>query len=186
MKRKEMSFNLSAEEVPGEDTAPWGINDKGDIVGNYYPEDGSLHGFLFSGGVYTKIDLPAACSTNPNSINDAGVIVGDYGVGDCAGGTEEHHGFLLRDDTFVTIDDPNGVYQFVTVLRGINAQGNVVGDYGGNDGACHGFLMQKGVFTDIDFPGALGTRAFGINARGWIVGDYFDANWVRHGFLATK
>ncbi len=179
---------------PGEDTAPWGINDKGDIVGNYYPEDGSLHGFLLSRGVYTKIDLPGACSTNPGSINDAGDIVGDYsidyfGEGNCAAERMEYRGFLLKDGTFTAIEHPNGLPgpgQYPTVPRGINAQGDVVGTCDSVDGGTHGFLMQKGVFTDIDFPDAVFTRPSAINARGWIVGDYRDTSGVRHGFLATR
>jgi probable HAF family extracellular repeat protein len=34
------------------------INAAGQIVGNYNDSSGGLHGFLYSGGVYTTIDAP--------------------------------------------------------------------------------------------------------------------------------
>ncbi|HTO87282.1 MAG TPA: hypothetical protein VMR54_07110 [Thermoanaerobaculia bacterium] len=164
-------------------TRPRGIHDAGDIAGDFSSPDGSVHGFLLSRGRFTQLDFPGACATLPDAINDARDIVGDYGVGTCDG-TEEHHGFRLRDSTYSTLDDPDGAYQYVTVPYGINARGRVVGTYDDAAGLTHGFLLRRGTFTDIDAPDAFGvTRCFGINVRGWIVGDYFDAAGVRHGFL---
>lgn len=174
-------------DVPGAvSTLPRGINEAGDIAGAFSPADGSVHGFVLSRGRYEQLDFPGACATLPNAINDAGDIVGDYGVGTCDG-TEEHHGFLLRDGTYTTIDDPNGAPQYVTVPYGINVRGLVVGTYSDAAGLTHGFLRHRKAFTDVDAPDALDvTRCFGISAQGWIVGDYFDAAGVRHGFLATQ
>ena len=61
---------------PGSYTA-WasGINESGQIVGYY---DG--HGFLLSGGTYTRLDVPGSYpdSTGASGINNAGQIVGSY------------------------------------------------------------------------------------------------------------
>jgi len=171
---------LRVIRVPGAAaTRARGINSWREIVGVY----SGGHGFLLRRGRFTQLDFPGACATLPNAINDARDIVGDYGVGTCDG-TEEHHGFRLRDSTYSTLDDPDGAYQYVTVPYGINARGRVVGTYDDAAGLTHGFLLRRGTFTDIDAPDAFGvTRCFGINVRGWIVGDYFDAAGVRHGFL---
>jgi probable HAF family extracellular repeat protein len=40
-----------------------GINDTGQIVGSYTASDGTGHGFLYSGGIYSNIDYPTATST---------------------------------------------------------------------------------------------------------------------------
>jgi probable HAF family extracellular repeat protein len=64
-----------------------GINDAGQIVGQYHNSSG-YHGFLYSAGTYTPIDDPlATISTVASGINAAGQIVGSYG-------SNATHGFL--------------------------------------------------------------------------------------------
>ena len=55
----------------------WGINDAGQIVGEYLVP-GIVHGFLLDvDGSYTALDVPGAIQTTVASgINNAGVIVG--------------------------------------------------------------------------------------------------------------
>jgi len=67
-----------------------GINDAGEIVGNYNDATG-WHGFVYSGGAYTTLDDPSSTSagTFARSINNNGQIVGEYGAGNVP------HGFLL-------------------------------------------------------------------------------------------
>jgi uncharacterized membrane protein len=70
-------------------TAANGINDRGQIVGQY-GDAGGLHGFLLSGGKYTTLDDPHAhFNSQARGINDSGKIVGIYG--DSRG---KEHGFL--------------------------------------------------------------------------------------------
>ena len=69
-------------------TQAFGINPRGDIVGQYVSA-GLTHGFLLSGDNFTTIDFPGATLTSPNEINPEGDIVGFYVS---AGLT---HGFLL-------------------------------------------------------------------------------------------
>ena len=59
-------------------TVAEGMNDKGDIVGAYWKDDGMMRGFLRRGSQYTPIDYPGAAMTNLNGINNAGQIVGWY------------------------------------------------------------------------------------------------------------
>ncbi|TMJ79401.1 MAG: hypothetical protein E6G76_28465 [Alphaproteobacteria bacterium] len=81
-----------ATTAGGGGTYATGINDAGQVVGQYLASDGLFHGFLYGNGAYVTIDDPAASAggTTPQTINDAGQIVGTYGVN--GGGL---HGFLL-------------------------------------------------------------------------------------------
>jgi probable HAF family extracellular repeat protein len=80
---------LGQLNYPNCSTEPFGMNDQGQIVGWFIKDDGTVHGFLLSKGVYTTLDFPGAVITQPSDINDAGRIVGAYL--DSAGVT---HGFL--------------------------------------------------------------------------------------------
>src|SRR5437667_12799120 len=84
-------------EFPGATlTNAFGINSRGDIVGNYLNADKSDHGFLLSGGQYSTIDFPGAASTEAVAINTRGDIGGLYNL---AGGS---HGFVWREGKFTT------------------------------------------------------------------------------------
>lgn len=73
-------YTFSRLDVPGSSfgTVASGINDAGQIVGQYFDVGSRGHGFLLSGGVYTPIDVPGAIAATARGINDAGQIVGDY------------------------------------------------------------------------------------------------------------
>jgi uncharacterized membrane protein len=193
-----LSMGLSAEQrfttidFPGTSgAAAFGINARGDIVGNYGP--GDAHGFLLSKGKFTAIDFPGASATAARGINSEGEIVGLYclegPVPTLCNGTGLH-GFLLSKGAFTTVDFPGASY---TTADGINPKGDIVGDYSTTVGpcgavpgpGCHGFLFSKGTFTNIDVPGALGTTARGINPEGDIVGFYLNDTGF-HGFLFSN
>jgi hypothetical protein len=69
-------------------TFGFGINDMGQVVGSYLDNIFNNHGFLYSGGVYTTLDVPLAEFTTATGINGSGQIVGYYT--DASG----IHGFL--------------------------------------------------------------------------------------------
>ena len=61
------------------ETAPFGINNRGHVVGYYLDADQVRHGFLLRNGTYTTIDHPLASSdTQAHDLNDRGQIVGLY------------------------------------------------------------------------------------------------------------
>jgi len=168
-------------DVPGADpgsTAANGINDTGQIVGQFGDATG-FHGFLRNtDGSFTTIDVPGASGTFAQGINNTGQIVGQFG--DAMG----IHGFLRdTDGSFTTIDVPAG-FGDSTRAFGINNAGQIVGE--SQDMALtHGFLRDTdGSFTRIDGPGAFITRAFGINNAGQIVGEFAGATGG-HGFLLS-
>ena len=53
-------------------TTAYGINSSGQIVGSYRDVvSGATHGFLYSGGTYTTLDVPSATLTEARAINDS-------------------------------------------------------------------------------------------------------------------
>src|SRR5262245_16614819 len=71
-------YSFTPIDVPGAtSTVAQGINDSGQIVGQFFDALGS-HGFLDSGGSFTTIDVPGAIrpfGTNAFGINGSGQIV---------------------------------------------------------------------------------------------------------------
>jgi probable HAF family extracellular repeat protein len=60
-------------------TFPFGINNRGQVVGFYLDVNQVRHGFLFANGVFTTIDHPLASSdTQAHDLNDRGLVVGLY------------------------------------------------------------------------------------------------------------
>jgi len=157
------------------------VNKAGHAVGGYGPNVNanlpSNHGFLLKGTKFTTIDYPGAAWTQPNAINDAGVIVGAYGAS-----LSDEHGFKLTVTTYTSIDYPGATGTFAL---GINKLGSVVGTWFSPTNPCcsHGFLLSGGVFTSIDYPGAIYTAPFGVNTAGEIAGFYGDSSGDTHGFL---
>jgi len=75
----------AVQTVPGNFSDAGGLNNFGDIAGNYSSSEpanlgtaGDLHGFLLSGGAYTAINFPGAASTLAFGLNGSGVVVGVY------------------------------------------------------------------------------------------------------------
>jgi probable HAF family extracellular repeat protein len=169
-------------------TLPYGINDRGQIVGRYN-DASSEQGFLrYKAGRFINIKIRGAQSAWAVNINNRGQIVGIYSentplVKDPGG---KRHGLLLAGDKLTRIDVPGAVE---TGASGINDRGQVVGAYVDAEGKFHGYLWERGRFTTINVPGVPQTLAYDINDRGQIVGfcgddpdDPTGATGV-HGFL---
>ncbi len=162
----------------GNNTAAYGVNDAGQIVGSFASNGapGGVHGFLYSGGTFSQINVPGGAYTEAFGINNAGQIVGWYQVD---GGGQ--FGFLDTGGSFSQI-------QFgptYTIAHGINDPGAIVGYWNDIRGQ-HGFLLVGGTFTTLDVPGASVpgyTKAYGINNSGQIVGYFFVNGVGDHGFL---
>lgn len=181
-------------------TYPLGINASREIAGSYLDANGLQHGFLYSGGKFTRIDFPGGLmtpgkGTGAGGINDRGVVTGTYF--DQQG---FQHGFLWmrpegcdHDDddrckpVFSTIDVPGAVktqgidFELGTGLGtasiGINNHQDVVGMYAKTSLYSAGFVLSGGHYRSIENPAeghtaAMGTKLFGINDYGVIVGDY--------------
>ncbi|MHB1951962.1 MAG: DUF3466 family protein [Acidiferrobacteraceae bacterium] len=176
------SYNFATIDDPNStvNTAAYGINDSGVVVGHYYGQSYGGHDFAYSGGTYTTVSVPGdlyegAGGDEGVGINNNGQIVGTYE--DSSGYT---HGFLDTSGTFTQIDFPGVTGS--TDVAGISNNGQITGSYYAN-GAKHGFTDTGGSFATIDMPGAADTFAMGSNIHGQIAGWYFDSNSVEHGFI---
>lgn len=74
-----------------------GINDLGEMVGGFVDGSGASHGFLFAHATFTTFDVPATFGTQQSSfgsnaigINNAGVVVGNFG------NSSGVHGFIAE------------------------------------------------------------------------------------------
>jgi hypothetical protein len=175
-----------------------------EVVGSYDDIQG-IHGFLVSGGRYTKLDVPVqyAISTRALGINAQQQVVGTY-YNSLTGCT---CGFLYYDGTYAALgvlgptginnsDDivgnwngkaflatPNGTIDYSLPggvepeLYGVNNSPahQVVGYY--SDGhTFHGVLFSgEAPGVSFDVPGAVGTVGHGINDTGQIVGSFIPA-----------
>ncbi len=144
------------------ETIAMGVNNAGDVVGIYYSDSSTAHGFRLNNGIFTAINFPGASDTYATGINSAGDIAGDYSDGNTT------RGYKLSNGVFTVFSAPSAVN---TLVEGINDSGEIVGTY--SDGSKdHGFKLKNGIFTIIDFPGSNSTSVNGINNAGDIVGTY--------------
>jgi hypothetical protein len=124
---------------------------------------------------FADVKAKGASETDSYSVNDSGVIAGDYidksGV---------QHGMILAGTKLTSFDGPSGSSSISAY--GINNSSVVVGWYLDSNGTPTSFAYSNGTFTPIAYPKASATEANGINDNGWIVGAYFDKNGVEHGF----
>src|SRR6185295_14024815 len=137
------------------DTAPFGINDHGEIVGSYVNH--GQRGFLFDSkkdkgenAAFSFIVVPFPTGvglTRPNGINNYGRIVGEY-LDNFSTGNQQH-GFLDDEGVFTSIDVPGAI---AAAAYGINDQGQIVGFYAtdGNGRGNRGFVLNGGGFSTID------------------------------------
>ena len=152
-----------------------GINNAGQIVGQFHDSTG-YHGYLYSDGIFTTLDAPSAAAfTVATGINDAGQVVGMFRDG---GGAQ--HGFLYSAGVYTTLNDPLAPND--SIAYDINNVGQIVGNFSNGSGT-HGFLYSGGIYTTLDDPLATGpTLAYGINDAGQIAGTYYNGSGL-HGFL---
>ena len=124
---------------PGQPASPTGINNNGDVVGNF----GGSVGFLYRGGTYTSIPGPSgAITAQVSGINDNGQIAG-YDESKVSGLLEDH-GFLFSGGSYTPLDVPK---QPGELLFGINNNAWVVGGFGFNVGA--GFMGMPTVALSV-------------------------------------
>ncbi len=154
-------------DVPGAKmTVARAINAAGDITGFFLDKNEIRHGFLLRQGKYTKFDYPGADGTAPMSINDNGLIAGNYGIK-----TGTFSFTRTREGAFQTAgpSQPDAPGKKL-VLTGVNNSGTLIGaripDYGGITELVR---LENGAARVLGgLP--MGSSAGGINTAGVIVG----------------
>jgi probable HAF family extracellular repeat protein len=169
---------VTSFRVPGSAaTHAAGINDSGQVVGNYFSGwwgDAPRYGFIKTGENFADLLTPsswepyASESMFPTAINNSGQVVGVTLT------THGFAGFIATNGILTSLQVPGSLS---TYPNGINNLGQVVGDYQDKSGM-HGFIYAGGTFTTLDFPGPI----TGINDLGQIVGY---SGYGSSGFIAT-
>ena len=153
-----------------------GVNNVGQIVGDYQDQNSIAHGFVYSAGTFSAPLTPAAAVF---AINDSGQIAGE--TSDSTG----LHGVIFNGGTpSPPVDFPNSVS---TEILGINNAGDIVGDYQlAGSSAPLAFRRSTGTFAGpLNVPGAARSLATGINNAGTVVGTFYDALGITHGFVMS-
>ena len=168
-------YSFQAISAPGAaSTNTGGMNNQGDIVGNYDPfGGGTSHGYVYHAGTFSDIYYSGSHYTTPEGINSAGTIAGFYET------QSVYHGFLYSSGNYSTFDYPGG---HTTLLFGINNLGDLIGV---SDGAQGAFLYSNGAFMPIAYPGGTNTGVLGINDSEDIVGYYAGSDGRTHGYLKS-
>jgi probable HAF family extracellular repeat protein len=149
-----------------------GINDSGQVVGNFFTTGGMLHVFLYSGGEMKdlgKLTLPGGDYGVATGINDSGQVVGYSDLPFI-----HTHAYLYSGGAMKDLGSlPGGVSY--SIANGINDSGQVVGfsaiptsnplvSYN------HAFLYSGGAMKDLRTLGGYDSGATGINGSGQVVG----------------
>ena len=157
-------------------TQAFGVNNRGQVVGEYLDRNGVFHGYRWQHGRFTSYDGPGGDSAAITDINDRGDMVGAYRP-DPADPSTGIRGFLLRDSRYTTF----AAQDLATLPFDINNRGQVAGTTSNDPQLLelHGFLLAKGAdrsATLIDVPGAPSTSVFGLDDHGRLIGVYENPN----------
>ena len=126
-----------------------------------------------SSGVFTTINYPGALNTDGFGIGDNGDVVGIE-----IGSNNVVHGYLLKDQTFSSINFPGATGSFPTMVVGQR----IVGGYF-IGAASQGFLRRSGVYKSIGCRGDDNVFLSGMDPAGDMVGDVYAPNGKQHGLL---
>src|ERR1700733_10711736 len=113
---------------------------------------------------FKNVNAPGATETDPNAINNLGVIAGDY-----VDSSGVQHAMILQGKQLTTVDRKGCATapgSTAIAFYGINRNNKVVGWCQDTiTGADDAFSYSKGKFTTISPPGAISTQAHGINGN---------------------
>ena len=156
-------------DIPGPSDAlssdATGINDAGEISGDFYSGTDQLHhGFLLKNGQYTQLDVPGAVETFGAGINASGSMT--FFWVDFSGYIQSS---LYNGTNYTTIDVPGAAS---TYAQSINTAGDIVFLWFDPYGIEHSALKKGTAYFVFDFPNGSNTAARGINDSGLLVGSY--------------
>lgn len=145
-----------------------GINDAGDIVGDFFnPSNGNFHGFILKGGVYRDLPVSGAYNTFGGGINATDEAT--FWWTDKAGYEQS---VLWNGKKFTTINVPGMAN---TIALGINKTGQVSFAVSDPFGLNHAAVKKGTTYSIIDFPKSSNTVAGGINDSSEFVGNFVPA-----------
>lgn len=133
---------------------------------------------------FTTLNNPADPTFNQLlGVNNAGLIVGYFGVGSQ---THPNKGYQLVPPAMYTNENFPGSFQTQVVGITPNSSNTTVGFWVDNNGNNFGFVDQSNAFTSVSDPNAnMFTQLLGVNDTGTAAGFYADMNGDFQGFLYT-
>ncbi|GAB3359156.1 hypothetical protein [Lysobacter tyrosinilyticus] len=171
-------YTYKTIDYPGASvTIFWGINDLGEMAGQYTLSGQPAHAMVYSDGRFESPDPEGLFGDNFSAAGgptNNGTVFGGY-----ADASKQQHGFVIRRGQVETVDFPGRLNSNVD---GVNTRGDIAGVYWDADGIYHGVLRHHGHDTPIDVPGARDTYPLGISANGEIVGYWDTKPGETHGF----
>ncbi|TVQ42193.1 MAG: hypothetical protein EA365_15780 [Gloeocapsa sp. DLM2.Bin57] len=127
------TIDLEPINIPNADKIfPWGINDQGNITGQFRDENGT-QGFLLEGEQITTINFPGANLTRARGLNNNNQIVGVFNLPETG---DTWRSFIWDNNSFLEIAFPGAV---ATLADNINDAGVIVGQYFDSEGNVKGF-----------------------------------------------
>jgi probable HAF family extracellular repeat protein len=140
-----------------------GINDNGDITGNFGDANG-VHGFLLKGGTFTTIDVPGASFTLGGGINNAGIMTEVWldSEGNAASS-------VYTGTKFILANVPGAESSSAGAISNSN---DIVYSWEDSNDGYHGAVYHAGKFYNFDDPNGARTYGYGINDHLIIVGAY--------------
>lgn len=164
-----------------------GVNDAGEVAGNYsLPDESFTSGFRYANGVFSPLTYPNGSGRLfAHGINNAGEIVGE--TNSCTVELVCTSGFVYSKGNVTTYRFPvPEPYTADTSFAGINNHDNVVGTY--RAGIEHHGYSYSGGFIDstrYNVSGAMATFPTAINDSNKIVGSFVDTSSY-HFFLDSN
>lgn len=168
-------YDYQTIDYPGGDFEQvFGVNDRGDVVGNALDEDGNCLPFVYDTKKATFRDVTPVSGFDCTSIldiSDSGILVGRVSDFFSSSGL-----ILDKEGNAIVFDHPDAVSG--TEARGVNNDGFVTGIAfvsDGGDEQLRGFIFDPGTGTFMDIVPSISTLAQGINSKGDVVGSAFFA-----------
>ncbi len=165
----------------GLESAAYGVNDSGQVVGDSLTVEGLKHAFLWRECVMTDLGTLGGLTSSARAINNAEQIVGTAETAEIL-----EHAFLWSDGAMTDLGTLGGP---TSIAHDINELGQVVGSSYGPAGGRLAFVWQDGEMIDLNalLPEGSGwvvRVAYAINNLGQIVGVGSYQGKVR-GFVLT-
>jgi len=182
--------DVTIDSVIMTNTLILGIDEQGQFVGSYHDPQTRIHGFLFTGGSFRRIDVPGSVATLVSGVvttsGTTTTIVGFF-VNAQAGIQGFYCQLPISQSCFTTFDVTlDGIPQTMTQAAGINKI-QIVGSFRDEAGNAHGFVCQLPLhpecFVQVDALKGVNTQILGINDRGQMVGHYRDQSGRQRGFI---
>lgn len=174
-------YSYRTLDYPGASwTKFWGINDFGDLAGEYRVTGSPIHAMTYRRGRFASLDPNGSFGDRGSASggpNDLGALCGFY-----TDESKRQHGFVLQWGRLETVDFPGHLN---SNCDDTNLFGAIAGVYWDANGIQHGMLRRYGHDTPIEYPDALGTYPLGIDNSSGIVGMWYTDPRTTHGFYRS-